>query len=198
MKYGGLDISDFSRLFDDALADHPEGIIYIKTHPDRQYRKKKSCFSEKQLSHPRVQLLPADLSPADCFKFCSKVYVGTSLMGMEALIHGCEVVTYGWNFYAGWGLTTDRGRAPLPPRARQHSVIELFQACYIDYAHYYDPDTLEPCDLSRIMDHIALQKRQWEMCRGSWSLAHLNPWQRACLAPLYSGASNQAQHERFS
>ena len=24
MKYGGLDISDFSRLFDDALADNPE------------------------------------------------------------------------------------------------------------------------------------------------------------------------------
>ena len=63
MKYGGLDISDFSRLFDDALADHPESIIYIKTHPDRQYRRKKSCFSEQQLSHPSVQLLPADLEP---------------------------------------------------------------------------------------------------------------------------------------
>ena len=72
MKYGGLDISDFSRLFDDALAENPESIIYIKTHPDRQYRKKKSCFSEKQLSHPRVQLLPADLSPADCFQFCQE------------------------------------------------------------------------------------------------------------------------------
>jgi capsular polysaccharide export protein len=187
MKYGGLDITDFSRLFDDALADHPESIIYIKTHPDRKYRKKKSCFSEKQLSHPRVQLLPADLSPADCFKFCSKVYVGTSLMGMEARIHGCEVIAYGWNFYAGWGLTTDRGRAPLPPRARQHSVTELFQACYIDYSHYYDPDTLEPCDLSKIMDHIALQKRQWEVYRGSWSLAQLNPWQRHVLPGFIQG-----------
>jgi capsular polysaccharide export protein len=187
MKYGGLDTSDFSRLFDDALADHPESVVYIKTHPDREYRRKKSCFSEKQLSHPRVQLLPADLSPADCFKFCSKVYVGTSLMGMEALIHGCEVVTYGWNFYAGWGLTTDRGREPLPPRARQHSVTELFQACYNDYSHYYDPDTLEPCDLPRIMDHIALQKRQWKMCRGSWSLIHLNPWQRHVLPRFIQG-----------
>ena len=191
MKYGGLDISDFSRLFDDALADHPESIIYIKTHPDRHFRRKKSCFSDKQLSHPSVQLLSADLSPADCFKFCSKVYVGTSLMGMEALIHGCEVVTYGWNFYTGWGLTTDRGREPLPPRARQHSLIELFQACYIDYAHYYDPNTLEPCDLSRIMDHIALQKRQWEMCRGSWSLAHLNPWQRRVLPRFIQGPQTQ-------
>ena len=187
MKYGGLDTSDFSRLFDDALADHPESIIYIKTHPDRQYRKKKSCFSEKQLSHPRVQLLSADLGPADCFQFCKKVYVGTSMMGMEALIHGCEVVTYGWNFYAGWGLTTDRGREPLPPRARQHSVIELFQACYIDYAHYYDPVTLEPCDLPRIMDHIALQKRHWEKNKGSWSMARFNPWQKNVLPSFIQG-----------
>ena len=191
MKYGGLDVSDFNRLFDDALTDNPEGIIYIKTHPDRKYRKKRSCFSEKQLSHPRVQLLPADLSPTDCFEFCSKVYVGTSLMGMEALIHGCEVVTYGWNFYAGWGLTTDRGREPLPPRARLHSVTELFQACYIDYSHYYDPDTLELSDLSRIMDHINLQKRQWEMFRGSWSLAHLNPWQRHVLPCFIQGPQTQ-------
>jgi capsular polysaccharide export protein len=187
MKYGGLDISDFSRLFDDALADHPESIIYIKTHPDRKYRKKKSCFSERQLSHLRVHILPAELSPADCFQFCEKVYVGTSLMGMEALIHGCEVVTYGWNFYAGWGLTTDRGRAPLPPRARQHSVIELFQACYIDYAHYYDPDTLEPCGISRIMDHITLQKRHWEKNKGAWSMARLNPWQKNVLPSFIQG-----------
>ena len=41
MKYGGLDVSDLDRLFDDALAENPESIIYIKTHPDRQYRKKK-------------------------------------------------------------------------------------------------------------------------------------------------------------
>ncbi|MGB2403205.1 MAG: capsular polysaccharide biosynthesis protein [Akkermansiaceae bacterium] len=187
MKYGGLDITDLSRLFDDALTENPESVIYIKTHPDRYFRRKKSCFSERQLSHPRVQLLSTDLSPADCFKFCSIVYVGTSLMGMEALIHGCEVVTYGWNFYAGWGLTTDRGRAPLPPRARQHSVIELFQACYIDYSHYYDPDMLEECDLSSIIDHIALQKPHWEMCRGSWSLAHLNPWQRYVLPRFIKG-----------
>jgi capsular polysaccharide export protein len=187
MKYGGIDVSDFSRLFDDALNENPESVVYIKTHPDHQFRKKKSCFSEKQLSHPRVKLLLVDLSPADCFHFCKKVYVGTSLMGMEALIHCCEVVTYGWNFYAGWGLTIDRGRAPLPPRKCQHSVIELFQACYIDYSHYYDPDTLEPCGLPRIMDHVALQRRQWEMFRGSWSLAKLNPWQRHVLPRFIQG-----------
>ena len=187
IKYGGLDASDFNRMFDGALEENPDSPIYIKTHPDRAFRRKKSCFSEKQLSHPRVQILPADLSPADCFKFCNKVYVGTSLMGMEALIHGCEVITYGWNFYAGWGLTTDRGREPLPPRARQHSLIELFQATYINYSHYYDPDTLEECGLARIMDHIALQKEYWGRLSGDWSVSKLNPWQKRVLSGYIQG-----------
>ena len=191
MNYGGLDINDFSRLFDDALSENLKGMIYIKTHPDRHFRRKKSCFSQEQLSHPRVKILSAELSPADCFQFCKKVYVGTSLMGMEALIHRCEVVTYGWNFYAGWGLTTDRGRKPLPPRARQHSVIELFQACYINYAHYYDPDTLAECDLSRIIDHIAIQKKQWKKHIGTWSLARLSPWQRRVLPRFIQGLKTQ-------
>lgn len=187
LHYGGLEPSDFSRMFDDALAENPSNPIYIKTHPDRAFRRKKSCFGEKQLTHPRVQILPADLSPADCFKFCAKVYAGTSLMGMEALIHGCKVITYGWNFYAGWGLTTDRGREPLPPRARQHSLIELFQATYINYSHYYDPDTLEECGLPRIMDHIALQKEHWGRFRGDWSVSKLNPWQKHVLSGYIQG-----------
>jgi capsule polysaccharide export protein KpsC/LpsZ len=32
-------------------------------------------------------------------------------MGMEALIHGCKVVTFGSPFFAGRGLTDDRGTA---------------------------------------------------------------------------------------
>jgi len=57
----------------------------------------------------------------------------------------------------------------------------------MDYSHYYDPDTLKECDLSRIIDHIALQKRQWEKIKGSWSMARLNPWQRHILPSFIQG-----------
>ena len=194
MKYGGLNVSDFSRLFDDALADYPEGVIYVKTHPDHKFRKKKSCFSERQLSHPRVQLLPADLSPADCFQLCKKVYVGTSLMGMEALIHGCEVVSYGWNFYAGWGLTNDRGREPYPPRNKKHTLEELFQAAYIDYPHYYAPDSGEPCGLDKILDHIALQKKQWNEFQGSVVSYGANQWKRLLINTYVKGPETKLKH----
>ena len=52
------------------------------------------------------------VAPAEPY---TKVYVGTSLMGMEALIHNCQIIAYGWNFYTGWGLTTDRSTHPAPP-----------------------------------------------------------------------------------
>ena len=187
LKYGGISPADFGRMFEDALAENPESVIYVKTHPDHDFREKQSCFSEGQLCHPRVKLLPADLSPADCFKFCSKVYVGTSLMGMEALIHECEVVSYGWNFYAGWGLTTDRGGEPFPPRSRQHSLLELFQAAYLNYSHYYDSETLVPCSLSEIMDHICVQKTHWLEFQGSWSTHLLKRWHKHVLPKFIQG-----------
>jgi len=174
----------FTMLFDQALAENRDSPIYIKTHPDRVHRNRLSCFTEEQLAHSRVTILPPELSPSDCFTFCRKVYVGSSLLGMEALIHGCEVITYGWNFYAGWGLTEDRGDENLVSREREHSLLELFQAYYVDYSHYYHPDTLDPCGLNEIIDHIILQRKEWQKLAGSWNISNLNPYQ-ASVAQRY-------------
>ena len=44
----------------------------------------------------------------DLFDKVDKVVVFTSLGGFEALIRGISVTTYGFPFYAGWGLTEDK------------------------------------------------------------------------------------------
>lgn len=194
LRYSGINENDFTRLFQDALNDNPSAIIYIKTHPNHKYRKKKSCFTKGQLAHPRVRILPEDLSPSDCFRICKSVYVGSSLMGMEALLHGCEVITYGWNFYAGWGLTMDRGREPFPPRSREHTLEELFQAAYIDYAHYYVPDTGEECGLGEILDHIELQKRQWVKFQGSVLSCKANSWKQYLIKNYVKGPRTKLKH----
>ena len=187
LRYSGINENDFTRLFEDALDDNPDDIIYIKTHPNNKYRKKKSCFTKEQLAHPRVRILPEDISPADCFRICKSVYVGSSLLGMEALLHGCEVITYGWNFYAGWGLTKDRGREPFPPRSREHTLEELFQAAYIDYAHYYAPDTGEECGLGEILTHIELQKKQWLSFQGIVLSYKANSWKQYLIKNYVKG-----------
>jgi capsular polysaccharide export protein len=198
LKYSGIDNQSFKQLFNDALQENPDVPLYIKTHPDKLHRNKKSCFTEEQLSHPRVRILPPELTPSDCFNFCSKVYVGSSLMGMEALIHGKQVITYGWNFYAGWGLTDDRNTSVSPPRSRTHTIEELFHAAYIDYAEYYHPDTLEPCALPAILKHIAIQKETWANLRGSFTTFKANSWKRYLFEKYVTGPETQLTHSEIS
>lgn len=178
LEYGGVRQEDFERMVRDALDEHPSVPIYIRSHPDHRYRGKHSCFPAWVFDDQRVVILPPDLSPAQCFSFVSEVYVGTSLMGMEGLIHGLKVKTYGWNFYAGWGLTEDRGGGGVAPRERTLDLATLFRMAYLQYSRYFDPDFGEPCGLGTIMDHLALQHEMHRRNRGHFATVGFSPWKR--------------------
>lgn len=182
--HGGLAVGDFDRMLRDAL-DSAAGVpVYVRAHPDHQFREKHSCFSPSLLSDARVKLLPADLSPAQCFSFCPTVMVGSSLMGMEALLHGRKVIAYGRSFYAGRGLTEDRFSLD---KGRSVRLEELFEAAYLSYSHYFDPDTLEPCGLGSILDHLALQKEMFRRNSGRNVTLGFSPWQRKIVNQYVSG-----------
>ncbi len=184
ITHGGIEPEDFDRMLEDAIQENPDLPIYVKTHPDHRYRKKKSCFSETLLSHPSVQILPHEFSPKDCFSFCKKIYVGTSLMGMEALLYDCEVYAYGANFFAGWGLTHDRYSAS-PPRKQTLTLEQLFSAAYLRYSLYFHPDSRQPCSLDSIIDHIALQHRVWAKQPQNFDTFGLSLWKKFVL-PKYT------------
>ena len=175
IRHGGLSVGDFDRMLRDALDASDGTPVYVRAHPDHLFRKKHSCFSQELLSDSRVKLLSPDLSPAQCFSFCPTVMVGSSLMGMEALIHGKKVITYGRPFFAGRGLTEDRG-AMISRRAL--ALTEIFEAAYLRYGHYFDPDTREPCGLGEILDHLALQKEMFRRNRGRSVTVGFSPWKR--------------------
>jgi capsular polysaccharide export protein len=175
IRHGGLAVSDFDRMLRDALDSSAGAPVYVRAHPDHLFRKKHSCFSQDLLSDSRVKLLSPDLSPAQCFSFCPTVMVGSSLMGMEALIHGKMVITYGRPFFAGRGLTEDRGAIGS---CRALGLTELFEAAYLRYGHYFDPDTHEPCGLGKILDHLALQKEMFRRNRGCSVSVGFSPWKR--------------------
>jgi capsular polysaccharide export protein len=83
-----------------------------------------------------------------------EVWTMTSLLGFEALIRGVKVVTFGAPFYAGWGLTEDRG--DVPPRRRATVSLEsLAHATLIDYPRYFDPHTASPCPVEVVLDRLA-------------------------------------------
>lgn len=175
---GGLGDADFERMLRAAFDESGGQPVYLRGHPDHVFRSKGSCFPRQLLSDPRIRFLPPDLPPARCFRFCHTVMVAGSLMGVEALIHGCRVVTFGWPFFAGWGLTDDRGKAGLVDRTRRVTLGELFEFAYLRYCHYFDPDTGEPCGLGNILDHLALQKRMFRRNRGTTVTVGFTPWSR--------------------
>lgn len=194
LKHGGIREGDFDRMARDALDENPGEIIYLRSHPDHRYRGKHSCFSPWVFDEPRVQLLPPDLSPARCFEFCKEVYAGTSLMGMEGLIHGCRVKSYGWNFYAGWGLTEDRCESNAPVRERQVDLIRLFEAAYLQYGHYFDPDSGKPCPLGRILDHLELQREIAGQEAGLRITVGWTPWTRGLAGDFFRSPATELRH----
>jgi capsular polysaccharide export protein len=181
VRLGGLDEGVFATMLRAALDEADGAPVYLRGHPDHLFRSRKSCFPRELSGDRRVRLLPAEMSPAQCFGFCRTVFAGSSLMGMEALLHGCRVVTFGAPFYAGWGLTEDR---MVPPRGPAVGLTDLFDSAYLRYCHYFDPDTGEPCGLSSILDHLALQKEMFRRNRGRAVSVGFSPWKRD-IAPAY-------------
>ena len=55
-----------------------------------------------------ADLIANKTSLEDLFNKADRIAVFTSLGGFEALIRGISVITYGFPFYAGWGLTDDK------------------------------------------------------------------------------------------
>ncbi len=194
LSHGGVREKDFDRMVRDALDEHPGETIYLRAHPDHRYRGKHSCFSPWVFAEPRVRLLPPDISPAGCFKFCKEVYAGTSVMGMEGLIHGCRVKTYGWNFYAGWGLTEDRCEAVVQTRERQVDLPRLFEAAYLQYCHFFDPDSGEPCGLGRILEHVELQRSNSRQDAGLRVTAGWTPWKRGLAEGFFRSPGTKLRH----
>lgn len=178
IRRGGLAEGDFDRMLRAAFDECAGAPVYLRAHPDHLFRSKKTCFSKGLLGDSRIRLLSPELSPAQCFSFCHTVMVGGSLMGMEALIHGCKVVTFGWPFFSGWGLTDDRGTPGIARRERRLPLVDLFEAAYLRYGHYFDPDTKEPCGLNEILDHLQIQKDMFRRNRGLTVSVRLTPWQR--------------------
>ena len=172
LRYGGCSADSFANLLREALDLSGDSPVYVRTHPDVAMRSRRSCFPSDLLREAKVTIVPSDYPPAAVFPRVTEVWVFNSLLGMEALLHGCSVRVYGRPFYAGWGLTQEAQPDPTLSssgldsvgsdgslwRGRRLSLSQVFQAAYLDYTRYFDPQTREPCGFDRILDHLDLQK----------------------------------------
>ncbi|UQP00540.1 capsular polysaccharide biosynthesis protein [Burkholderia multivorans] len=186
VRLGGADESSFHAMLAAALAENPGKPVWIKTHPDVMCGKKAGYLVDTGFNDPRVRLLPADVSPPSLLKRVGKVYVVSSQMGFEALLCGRPVVTFGLPWYAGWGLTDDRHTdAPgVASRRGSATLPQLFDAAYLRYCRYLNPETGRRGTIFDVIAYLAKQRRLNEVTRGELVCVGLSLWKRSVVAPF--------------
>ena len=156
---GMADAETFSRMLEEALAQNPDAQIIIKTHPDSISRQR-GCYYSSVKESDRILKITESANPLSVLERVDKVYVCSSLLGLEALVCGKEVHVFGMPVYAGWGLTHDRLQSDR--RERKVTLEELLYACYIKYAVYFDPVTGNRCEVEDILDALTPLREQYE------------------------------------
>jgi capsular polysaccharide export protein len=121
----------------------PGCYVIYKPHPDVEAGHRKGKIDEEQCLEHADEIVRAG-PITSLIESVDEVHVNTSLAGFEALLRNKRVVTYGVPFYAGWGLTEDRGPVPSRRSARR-TLDELVAATLLVYPRYLDPITKLPC-----------------------------------------------------
>ena len=136
--YGCTDVKTNLALLKAARAAHPDGFVVYKVHPDVLAKNRKGKVNWAELKQ-YADVIETETSVVSCINACDVVHTMTSLTGFDALLRGKQVVVYGRPFYAGWGLTQDRGAAFEPDRRKRIlSLDELVAGALLHYPIYYD------------------------------------------------------------
>lgn len=170
---GGAGIRSNAALLAAVRAAHPDGWILYKPHPDVLAGNRAAGAADRHAAQADQLVghvaLPALLARVDY------LHTITSLSGFEMLLRGGKVVTYGQPFYAGWGLTEDRG-GPFPRRTRRLTLDALVAAAIILYPSYYDWNAHLPTTPERLV--AAMAQAPARPARASWArqLARFKRW----------------------
>lgn len=136
-----------------AVKDNPDSCVIYRPHPDTFYNGRKSRH-EKQIAR-LCSVVEPSVSLQSIFPHVEHVYVGTSLVGLEAAVWGLQVTAIGLPFYGSnaqiRNLQGERVGAPL-------SVPALFHAVYIDYPMYVHPDSEEVAGFFDLASYFVVEK----------------------------------------
>ncbi len=156
-SYGDMSITkgmandeSFKNMLESAIKDNPDADIIVKTHPDTMAGK--GGYYKGLRPHGNVYTMTSPINPISLIKYCDKVYVCTTQLGLEALVCGKETHVFGMPFYAGWGLTHDRQKCER--RTNTRTLEELFYIAYIAYSRYVNPKTRSRCEIEEAMDYL--------------------------------------------
>nr|WP_085836180.1 capsular polysaccharide biosynthesis protein [Aquimixticola soesokkakensis] len=150
IRTGAQEVRTNAALLQAARAARPDAILIYKPHPDVEKGLRAGAV-DSAATLADVVVPKAD--PVALIAAVDEVWTITSLLGFEALLRDRKVVTLGAPFYAGYGLTEDRGSVPAR-RGGRAGLLALIHAAYIDYPRYYDAKTGLPCPVEVIIDRL--------------------------------------------
>jgi len=136
LRYGTDEINSNLKLLQRVRENNPDAVIVYKPHPDVVSGNRSDGIANYDEISGFCDRVEIGLAIDVALKLCEQVHTMTSLAGLEALLYGKDVVTYGMPFYAGWGLTDDF--CTFERRSRTRSLAELVYICYIVYPSYLD------------------------------------------------------------
>lgn len=188
IHYGQAGPESFERMLQAALAEHPDATVLVKTHPDVVTRKRRGYLDPALLArNPRILVSGDGCHPVSLIEHAAAVYTVTSQLGLEALLWGKPVRTFGMPFYAGWGLTADELPAP-ERRGGSASLEQLAHAALIRYPRYLDPETGERCEMERALAHIGLQRRMRQRFASEICAIGFSRWKKPILRRFLAGS----------
>ncbi|MFN7305502.1 MAG: beta-3-deoxy-D-manno-oct-2-ulosonic acid transferase, partial [Alphaproteobacteria bacterium] len=160
----------------------PDAFLIYKPHPDVEAGFRRGRIAAKDLAR-LADHVAVETPMAGLLAQVDAVHCLTSLTGFEALLRGLPVTLWGQPFYAGWGLTDDRGPAFPAPRRRQRLDLEsLIAGTLILYPRYIDPVTHLPCPVEVFLDRLAAPE-YWPLAPGGRWRA-VQGWLRRQIARL--------------
>jgi len=155
--YGGNAMTNL-KLLQKARHKKPDAYIIYKPHPDVLAGNRKGHISTR-VAMKYCDMIVTNASIDSVLSLSDEIHTITSLVGMEGLIRGKIVYTYGLPFYAGWGLTIDTQVSRR--RVTNRTLDELVSAAYILYPRYIHPETNMFCEVETLLTFITKEKKQY-------------------------------------
>lgn len=179
----GASQSTFHQMILEAREEFPHLPILVKSHPETIAGLRAGyCLPLPEISN--VQISDQPLSPWSLLEGAVAVFTVSSQMGFEAILAGHRPKVYGAPFYAGWGLTDDRGPA-LARRTRRLTKAQLFAGAMILAPTWYDPCRDRLCSFEEAVDQLEADVKAFRQDRDGHLAIGMRLWKRPHLQRFF-------------
>lgn len=146
----------FARMWCEAR-QRPDAQILVRSHPDVLAGRAQSQLGP--IVRGQADWIDEPVSVHAVLDRVDEVWTVSSQLGLDALLRGIPVVTFGVPFYAGWGLSDDRAvgdwaEAAFARRRRQLALDEFVAATFIEYPLYFDPVKRQRTDAEGAIERL--------------------------------------------